>query len=648
MLRTHPFLATLLVLLLCFASPVRAAEPHWIRVDSSHFSVLTDANEKKRREVNVRFEQMRVVFSQLLLRNRLNMPKPIDIIALRSDEEYAKVAPARQGEGLGAAFFIPGDDRDYFVLNLSQEDSWRAVSYEFAQVLLNYNYPPAQDWFDEGLAEYFSSLHLTDKQMQLGGDPKTGSPAKSFVDLLSGSTWLSLPELFSKHETSGASEGKRGTLFEAESWIVMHYLLNMDKLSATGTYLGLVENEKQPVEQAIQNAYGMTAAQLEKAVKDYFHSLVPALQAQVAGKPTGTGGPLSPVPAPLTADLIATSTPPVLAPEAQALVAEMSRRLPEHRDQTLKILEAITQDPNTDSVVARRALGCDAMDRKDFDGSIDQLGKAAALDAKDPWTHYYLSLWKYREAQSSGHETRGLANLQQDLHIVLDWDHEFVEAYSMLAMAQMEGGGLRTASDSIRAAIQLAPRNQRYLLQLATIYMAGKNWDAATALLERLANGSDPEVAETARKDLQDLPTLKKYGILPQLPAPNQTAQTTPAPSTSAAQPATPKKTTNNAERAKETNEENQDQAPPEPQIDKRPISYLKGKLVSVDCTQAPIAVITISAGIRTLRLRTADYKALILVGADQFSCDWTDRLISVNYKAGGKADGDLVSLEMR
>jgi len=593
----------------------------------------------------VRFEQMRVVFSQLLLRTRLNTPKPIDIIALRNDEEYAKVAPARQGEGLGAAFFIPGDDRDYFVLNLSQEESWQAVSYEFAQVLLNYNYPPTQDWFDEGFAEYFSSLHLTDKQMQLGGDPKAGSQAKSFVDLLSGSTWLSLPELFGKHEARGTQEGKRDRLFDAESWIVMHYLLNSDKLPATGAYFGLVENEKLPVEQAIQNAYRMPVTQLEQGVKDYFHSLVPALQVQASGKPTGAGSALSPVAVPLAADLIATSNPPVSGQDARALVAEMSLRVPEHREQALKILDSITQDPKTDNAVAHRALGCDAMNQKDFDGSLDQLSKALALDAKDPWTHYYLSLWKYREAQSSGHETKGLANLQQDLHIVLDWDHEFVEAYSMLAMAQMEGGGLRAAADSIRAAIQLAPRNQRYLLQLATIYMAGKNWDAATTLLQRLTTGSDPEVAETARKDLQDLPTLKKYGIPPQ---PSAATQTAPAPSSSPAHPATPQKTTTSAERAEDTNEENPDQPPPAPQIDKRPISYLKGKLVSVDCTQAPVALVTISMGRKTLKLRTADYKALTLVGADQFSCDWTNRLVSVNYKAGGRADGDLVSLEMR
>jgi hypothetical protein len=48
------------------------------------------------------------------------------------------------------------------------------------------------------------------------------------------------------------------------------------------------------------------------------------------------------------------------------------------------------------------------------------------------------------------------------------------------------------------------------------------------------------------------------------------------------------------------------------------------------------------------LKLRTADYKSLLLIGADAFSCAWSDRAVSVNYKPGGMADGDLVSVEVR
>ena len=88
--------------------------------------------------------------------------------------------------------------------------------------------------------------------------------------------------------------------------------------------------------------------------------------------------------------------------------------------------------------------------------------------------------------------------------------------------------------------------------------------------------------------------------------------------------------------------------APARPHIDKRPVQFIKGKLASVDCSQTPAAVLTVIAGKKTLRFRSEDYKSITLIGADDFSCDWRNRAVAVNYKPGGKADGDVVSLEIQ
>ena len=110
----------------------RDSEPKWIRVSSAHFAVLTDAGEKKGREVSLRLEQMREVFGQLFLKTKVQMPEPLDVIALQSDEEYIRVAPLRQGRPISApGFFLPGGDRNYIVLDLAAEDSWRACLPRF-------------------------------------------------------------------------------------------------------------------------------------------------------------------------------------------------------------------------------------------------------------------------------------------------------------------------------------------------------------------------------------------------------------------------------------------------------------------------------------------------------------------------------------
>ena len=82
--------------------------------------------------------------------------------------------------------------------------------------------------------------------------------------------------------------------------------------------------------------------------------------------------------------------------------------------------------------------------------------------------------------------------------------------------------------------------------------------------------------------------------------------------------------------------------------MDRRKVQFARGKLLSISCAQPPAAIITMSVGAKRLKLRTDDYKSLLLIGADTFSCAWQDRPVVANYKAGGKADGDLVSLEVQ
>ena len=82
----------------------------------------------------------------------------------------------------------------------------------------------------------------------------------------------------------------------------------------------------------------------------------------------------------------------------------------------------------------------------------------------------------------------------QDLVFVVDKEPDFAEAHNMLALARLQGGGVHSATESIKVAIQLNPRSEQYLLNLAQIDLAGKKWDDATALLERLKDSSDPQI----------------------------------------------------------------------------------------------------------------------------------------------------------
>ena len=52
--------------------------------------------------------------------------------------------------------------------------------------------------------------------------------------------------------------------------------------------------------------------------------------------------------------------------------------------------------------------------------------------------------------------------------------------------------------------------------------------------------------------------------------------------------------------------------------IDNRPVKFLKAKLISVDCSKPPAAVLSVLRSGRVLKFRTTDYKSLAIIGADR------------------------------
>ena len=334
-------------ILLTLAAPAAEQSP-WLEIHSTHFTVVTDAGDKKGKEVALRFEQMRAVFAVLLMKDRLNEPVPLTILAFKNDKDYYQTAPLRQGQPIDTpGFFLPGEDQNFIVLKLLEEESWRAVAHDFAHLLLSYNYPEAPAWFDEGLTEYFSSIRVDDRKYEIGGDPELRSAgaansSKSLTELLSSQTWLALPDLLTmKHDPSTTTEGTRRTIFYAQSWMTLHYLLHEKKLPETGTYFDLVENQHKPVEEAIQKAYGVTAAQFDQAVKDYFHSLTPLFAAgSQANSPQVYQFPeiVGPDASVITSKVIPEA-------DARAIVAEVKIRIPDRREAGLQELQTLATAP---------------------------------------------------------------------------------------------------------------------------------------------------------------------------------------------------------------------------------------------------------------------------------------------------------------
>jgi tetratricopeptide (TPR) repeat protein len=325
------------------------------------------------------------------------------------------------------------------------------------------------------------------------------------------------------------------------------------------------------------------------------------------------------------------------------VIGDVLARVPEHRDQALHDLQQLTADPK-DNEAAHRGLAWDDIHQKRFDAAADELEKATELNPRDPWIWYYRSALKYQKAQATRQPMQGLANMMQDLRAVADWYPELADAYNMLGVARVEGGGINSALEAQRQAIALAPRNLEYQYNLGQIYVAGKKWDLAREVFTRLKAGPDKAAAAAAKQQLEDLDTLQKYGVRPQRAGEN--AAPAGAASTPAAATSTPAPAANSVQ-----DDEDADAAPKPAPVKPGttgPVQFLKGKIVSSDCSKSPEATVTILSGMTTYLMHASDYKSLLVIGQDQFSCEWKNRLVSVNYRAVGKNGGELVSIEVR
>jgi tetratricopeptide (TPR) repeat protein len=401
---------------------------------------------------------------------------------------------------------------------------------------------------------------------------------------------------------------------------------------------------------------------LEQKVKDYFHAQVPLLTALDAARGSDPNAASNAAQdyhfsAPVGPDDSAITAKALPEADAEATRAGVEVRIADRHEAGLKELQILATTPTSapppkappkvsisgeeeqiaptaiGDETAHRFLAWDHIEHGEFDAAVSELGDAAMLNQRDMWIRYYLSVLKYRQAQSKKADIQGLANMMQDLRAVLDWFPEFANAYDLMAMARMEGGGATSAMQAERAAMQLSPRDETYVFHLAEIYISAKKWEAAQALLDRLKASGDTQIAALSKEKLTQIGSERKYGIAGAGTQPQFTTQKSPfdiLEQDAAARAA--------AEKTAETS------GP----ADKRVTKFFKGRLIAVDCSAAPAAVLTVTSDGVVLKLRAVDYRSLLLVGADIFSCDWKNRPVTVNYKPGGLTDGDLVSLEIR
>jgi len=317
------------------------------------------------------------------------------------------------------------------------------------------------------------------------------------------------------------------------------------------------------------------------------------------------------------------SVAPVSASDARALIADIHAHSPDYRDKALAEFQQVLQtEPNNAS--ALRGAGFVSMQHADFEHAAEYLRRATLLDSKDARVHFYYAMLVNRHGMSG---EAGAEEIKKELSVSISLDPKFAEAYSLLGYTQAISGEPEKGLTTMLKAVELAPRNEHYQLNLASVYMLNRKTDQAIAILKSLAATGSPEIATMANQSLQQAINFNAQPGRVELRIVGETKEGE-APQLSGSEG--PEETEGNIE------------------VVGTPLHFLKGKLTAIDCSQPPQAVLTVVSGTKSAHFYVRDRDHLILIGADQFSCDWKGRNVAINYRARPDGDGDVSTFEVQ
>ncbi len=606
------FLVLLVSATLSAALPVYASEAQWVEIQSPHFSVITDAGEKRGREVAMRFEQMRAVFGALMVKANVNIPVPLQIVAFRNTKELRQIAPLWHGKPIQlAGLFQGGEDRSFIMLDMSVENQWTVVFHEYAHQLMNGLLSATVDpWFEEGFAEYFSSIEVDSKEARVGKIPDYE------YEVLQQNSMMKIADLFKVRQNSSTynESGDHRTVFYAESGMVVHYLYDNNLIPKLSPYFTLKIDKGVPVEDAIQQSFGMNAAQFDKVLRDYantgryrYYSIPPS--ANINSKDY--------------------SMKQISALDSSAVIADIHLHSPDYRDKAVSEFQEILKvEPN--HVAACRGLGYAYLQKRDFAQAGEYFKRAAQGDSKDPRVHYYSALLMSREGSFA--DPARLQEMTKEVETAISLDPNFADPYMLLAFAQARAGNTGTGITNVLKAVSLSPRNVGYRFTLAQMYMANRQPDQAVTVLETLRKSSDPEVVQRASEAITQAQEVKSA------------MQAAPAGESLVRRDVT--EVSNNGSLRIERTSKPEDNVQVVPNT--APVNFLKGTVVSVDCSLVPAATLTVLSGAKTWTMQVRDSKHVLVLGADEFSCSWKKQKVALNYRATGDAAGSVVSIEVQ
>jgi tetratricopeptide (TPR) repeat protein len=478
--------------IVCWSAPV-SAKDKWTSVRSKNFLLLGNANEKELRQVGVRLEQFREVFSRLFTTLKIDTPVPTTVIVFKNDESYRPFKPNANTAG----YFQSGPDMNYITLELvsdanREQDPFSIILHEYTHLLIRNTSGNVPVWFNEGLAEYYSNFTITSDQKVV-----VGKPIASHVYLLREKNMLPLRTLFQVDQKSAYyNERDKQSIFYAESWALMHYLIlgkEGQRMTQLSKFVDLM-SAGTPMEQAFQQAFAMTFESMEKELRAYIQrDRYPILSGSFQSK---VGYDSAMVAAPIS------------EAEAQAYLGDLLLKS-NRADAEVYLQKALALDPELP--MANASLGLLLVRQGKHDEARRRLERAVAASSQNYLIHYYyayaLSLEGNRDMETVfGMEPETAKIMRRELKRAIELRPDFLESYTLLAFVNLvTETDLDETMEMLKQGLATSPRRHDLMFMLAQLHMRKHDFKAARQLIDKIIGGGDADRRQRAERLLARL-----------------------------------------------------------------------------------------------------------------------------------------------
>jgi len=238
-------------------SAARALPPDadaWIRLESEHFTLFSDAGERPTRRLAADLERLRATLAQLDPDLKLSSPNPTFLFVFKDGGALAPYRLVFEGKPVDVGgWFLARPEANYVAVNADPRGDARSIVYhEYLHYVLRNNYPGLPLWLHEGMAQLYSTFDTR------GTGARIGRPMEEHARWLQANPLLPVSELFALDvHSKDYHEGARRNVFYAQTWALAHYLLvgNPARRELTLRYLHTL-SRGEPADEAFRAAFG--------------------------------------------------------------------------------------------------------------------------------------------------------------------------------------------------------------------------------------------------------------------------------------------------------------------------------------------------------------------------------------------------------